>query len=202
MGRRLTADRQLADPNAEVMSGDERAFLRRRILEGLHVVRLRVPEAVRPPHERLMASSRPVTSELLRELERLHRAALVPELAIAAGAGAQLWDVECTKTLDVPTDLPRGPYIVLRVAGESMEPLIHSGDLVLVRVDEKAAPDTVVVARDPEHGYVVKQVGRITALGIELRSLNPAFPTLHVPHSTGSVLGTVVLRWREAGTGQ
>jgi phage repressor protein C with HTH and peptisase S24 domain len=128
---------------------------------------------------------------------------VVPELAIAAGAGCELWDIECNTTVDVPAELPRGSYLALEVAGDSMEPLIHSGDTVLVRVEEKAEPGTVVVARDPDHGYVVKEVTRLTANGIELRSLNPAFPSLRVPHGAGAVLGTVVLRWpRESGPRQ
>jgi phage repressor protein C with HTH and peptisase S24 domain len=140
------------------------------------------------------------SAELLRSLEPLRRAVLVPELAIAAGAGAELWAVECTTTVDVPPELPRARYLALEVVGASMEPLIHSGDLVLVRVDETAVPGTVVVARDPDHGYVVKEVGRLTAHGIELRSLNAAFPPLLVPHSAGVVLGTVVLRWARHGS--
>jgi phage repressor protein C with HTH and peptisase S24 domain len=76
-----------------------------------------------------------------------------------------------------------------------MEPLIHSGDLVLVRLDARPIPETVVVARDPDHGYVVKEVGRLTAGGIELLSLNPAYPVLRVPYGAGTVLGTVVLCW-------
>jgi SOS-response transcriptional repressor LexA len=67
--------------------------------------------------------------------------------------------------------------------------------VVLVRLGERAEPGSVVVARDSEHGYVIKEVARLTALGIELRSLNPAFPSLRLPHGAGVVLGTVVLRW-------
>jgi phage repressor protein C with HTH and peptisase S24 domain len=142
-----------------------------------------------------MESARVASVELLHELEAVHRAVVVPELAIAAGAGLELWDVECRATVDVPAEIPRGRHVALQVSGDSMEPLIHSGDLVLVRLDGKAVPSTVVVARDPDHGYVVKEVGRLTANGIELRSLNPAYPVLRVPHGTRSVLGTVVLRW-------
>jgi len=76
-----------------------------------------------------------------------------------------------------------------------MEPLLHSGDTILVRLGEKAEPGTVVVARDPDHGYVVKEVGRLTAIGIELKSVNPDFPSLRVPHMPGAVLGTVVMKW-------
>jgi phage repressor protein C with HTH and peptisase S24 domain len=178
-----------------VLNAGERESLRDRILAGLHAEQLRVREVATLPYMRALSSSQPPTRALLRELEMLHQAVVIPDFAIAAGAGREVWDVECTASVDVPDDLPRAPYVALQVAGDSMEPLIHSGDMVLVRVEDKATPGTVVVARDPEHGYVVKEVGRLTAHGIELRSLNPAFPTMRVPHGAGAVLGTVVLRW-------
>lgn len=177
------------------LSDVERLELRERILAGLQASRLRVREASAPPYERKMESSGVASTELIRQLETLHRAVVVPGLAIAAGAGLELWDVECSTTVDVPEDVPRGRHVALRVSGDSMEPLIHSGDLVLVRLAERAVTGTVVVARDPEHGYVVKEVGRLTPQGIELRSLNPWYPLLRVPFGTGSVLGAVVLRW-------
>lgn len=183
-----------ASPRSE-LSDAERVALRDRIVVGLQAAQLRVREANVPPYERLMESPRVASRGLLRELEALHRAVVVPGLAIAAGAGLELWDVECSATVDVPEDVARGRYVALRVSGDSMEPLIHSGDLVLVRLDERAVSGTVVVARDPDHGYVVKEVGRLTASGIELRSLNPTYPVLRFGHGAGTVLGTVVLRW-------
>lgn len=182
-------------PLHDELSTSERITLRERIVTGLQAAQLRVREASVPPYERAMESPRVASAELLRELEVVDRAVVVPGLAIAAGAGLELWDVECGTTVDVPEDVPRGRHVALRVSGDSMEPLIHSGDLVLVRIDDRAVPGTVVVARDPEHGYVVKEVGRLTATEIELRSLNPAYPVLRVAHGAGTVLGTVVLRW-------
>jgi len=173
----------------------ERVVLRDRILTGLQATQLRVREAKAAPYERSMEPPRVASAELMRELEAVHRAVVVPELSIAAGGGLELWDVECGTTVDVPENVPRGRHVALRVSGDSMEPLIHSGDLVLVRLDDRAVPGTVVVARDPDHGYVVKEVGRLTADGIELLSLNPAYPVLRVPHGAGTVLGTVVLCW-------
>lgn len=178
-----------------VLSDDERSALRERILAGLHAQHLRVREGEGAPLERPLDVPRVPSAELLGDLESAHRALVVPELAVAAGAGHELWDIECTTTVDVPAELPRGRYLALQVAGDSMEPLIHSSDVVLVRVGERAERGSVVVARDPEHGYVIKEVARLTALGIELRSLNPAFPSLRLPHGAGVVLGTVVLRW-------
>ena len=198
--RQLAAARARHPAPSSDMSDAEQRALRDRILTGLHASQLRVREGTAPPTRRALEPTAVPSAELLRSLEPLRRAVLVPELAIAAGAGAELWAVECTTTVDVPPDLPRARYLALEVIGASMEPLIHSGDLVLVRVDDTAVPGTVVVARDPDHGYVVKEVGRLTAHGIELRSLNPAFPPLLVPHGAGVVLGTVVLRWARRGS--
>jgi phage repressor protein C with HTH and peptisase S24 domain len=76
---------------------------------------------------------------------------------------------------------------------------MHSGDMVLVKLGVQPTTGTVVVARDPDHGYVVKEVGRVTARAIELVSLNSAYAPLTVPHATGMVLGMVILRWRLPG---
>jgi phage repressor protein C with HTH and peptisase S24 domain len=76
-----------------------------------------------------------------------------------------------------------------------MDPLLHTGDSVLVQVGATVARDTVVLARVPDTGYVVKRVGRVTRSELELQSLNDAFPTIVVPRDERTVVGTVVLRW-------
>ena len=177
------------------MSDAARGVLRQRILEGAHASRLRVREGKGGPRKRRLQWPSVLTPELLRDVEQTHQAILVPEYGVAAGAGRELWSVECDTTIDVPEDLPRAPYLALEVTGDSMEPLLHSGDTVLVRVEERAMPRTVIVARVPDHGYVVKEVAAVTADGLELRSLNSAFPPVRVPHAAGAVLGTVLLRW-------
>lgn len=80
-----------------------------------------------------------------------------------------------------------------------MEPLIHTGDMVLVRMGDKLARDTVVVARDIDGGYVVKKVSRLRSRSIELESLNPAYPPMRIARVPGAVLGTVLLRWCSHG---
>jgi SOS-response transcriptional repressor LexA len=56
---------------------------------------------------------------------------------------------------------------------------------------------TVVVARLPDHGYVVKEVCEISHEFLELRSLNPAYGPLRISRvdAEGAVLGTVLMRW-------
>lgn len=197
LARRRTRQRASADDDGRVLSDDDRLQLRERILAAMHAEHLRVREPERPLRAHAVTPPRLPRPEVLREMAADHRALVVPDLAIAAGAGCELWEVACTTAVEVPPDLPRGEYVALHVVGESMEPLIHSGDIVLVRVDGHAAVGTMVVARDPEHGYVVKEVARLTSAAMELRSLNPRFPSIRVPRAGGTVLGRVVLRWRD-----
>jgi hypothetical protein len=121
-------------------------------------------------------------------------AALI-ELGVAAGTGRELLEEPSDARVVLPPGAPPGRYVALRVVGDSMRPLLHSGDVVLVSLDVGAVVGAVVVARHPEHGYVVKRMGRPGAWGTPLGSLNPAYPTLLLPPGAGTVIGRVVLRW-------
>ena len=133
-------------------------------------------------------------ADVLGEAARGRRAPK-SDLAIAAGAGRELWEETCERWIPLPADMPDGRYLALRVAGDSMTPLLHDGDVILVRLGSDVTPGAVVVARRPDAGYVVKQVGRLGRAAMELLSLNPAYEPLFVAREEGSVLGTVVLRW-------
>ncbi|MEO8563203.1 MAG: S24 family peptidase [bacterium] len=126
---------------------------------------------------------------------RTMRSAPQLDLGVAAGAGRDLWDESCEVWVRVPDDAPPGQYVSLSVVGESMNPLLHTGDSVLVRVDPNVIRDTVILAKLPEGGYVVKRVGKMTCARLELLSLNPAFPPISVPREANTVFGTVILRW-------
>jgi SOS-response transcriptional repressor LexA len=76
-----------------------------------------------------------------------------------------------------------------------MDPLLHTGDSVLVQIGPAVARDTVVLARVPDAGYVVKRVAKVSRAELELQSLNAAFPPIVVPRDDRTVVGTVVLRW-------
>jgi len=117
------------------------------------------------------------------------------ELGVAAGTGRELLEEPCDTRVALPPGVPPGRYAALRVVGDSMRPLLHSGDVVLVALDVGVTAGAVVVARHPEHGYVVKRMGRPGAWGTPLGSLNPAYPTLMLPPGSGAVIGRVVLRW-------
>ncbi|HET7456263.1 MAG TPA: S24 family peptidase [Gemmatimonadaceae bacterium] len=117
-------------------------------------------------------------------------------LAAAAGAGRELWDEPCDQWLQLPAGLGAGEYVAIEVRGDSMTPVFHTGDVILVRLGQRVERDTVVVARHPDDGYVVKRVGRVGRTALELTSLNPAFPPISVPRTAGAVVGTVVMRWQ------
>lgn len=177
------------------MGAEERGRLRERIVAGVQAQRLRVALIEGMPSVCTMGDARRVGSELLAEAQSAHRAVFVPELAIAAGAGHDLWETDCDTLIQLSAAIPQGQYLALKVAGDSMEPLLHSGDVVLVRLGSEVAVGRVVVARDPDHGYVVKEIGQVTVDAIELHSLNASFAPVLVPHSPSTVLGTVLLRW-------
>jgi phage repressor protein C with HTH and peptisase S24 domain len=92
--------------------------------------------------------------------------------------------------------------VALAISGESMEPLMHPGDIVLVKLGPTVAGDAVIVARRPDEGYVVKRVGKIRRTKVELLSLNPDFPPLLIPRREHLIVGTVLLRWCAHGGGK
>lgn len=123
------------------------------------------------------------------------RRAAVVELGIAAGVGRELWDEPAEAWVEVPNDAPAGEYLALRIVGDSMAPLMHTGDTVLVRRGGDVQRDTVVVARHPDDGYVCKRVRRIRREAIELASLAPGRPAIVIPRDPRLIVGTVMLVW-------
>ena len=123
------------------------------------------------------------------------RCAVRFDQAVAAGTGRELWDEPCDGWVRLPDEIPDGRHVALEVAGDSMEPLLHDGDVVLVRVGAELARDTVVVARHPEDGYVVKRVSKAGSRWVELASLNDAYPPVRIPRREALVVGTVLMRW-------
>ena len=132
----------------------------------------------------------------------LARCALRFDLAVAAGVGRELWDEPATSWVELPPGLPAGQHVALTVRGDSMEPLLHAGDTILVKLGGAAAVGDVVVARRPEHGHIVKRVAAATPERLVLASLNASYDEVIVPQEPGAVVGTVVLRWCAHGRAQ
>jgi hypothetical protein len=179
----MTEDDQEAELDEIAMRLYERALARRL---GDQVVGVR-------PTERVADVPAPPSAAIAEA--RLMWCAPRYDLSIAAGAGRELWDEPCMSWIQLPPDLPSGDHVALAVQGNSMEPLIHSGDVVLVRLGGELAVDRLIVARGPDDGYVIKRVGRVLGPQVELRSLNPEFEPLLMPNDPSRVLGTVILRW-------
>lgn len=144
-----------------------------------------------------------------RVLDQARQAGAAPlvELGVAAGAARALWDESCDTWVVLPTTgLPSRRYVALRIVGDSMTPLIHSRDIVLVDLDGEVRAGTVVVARGLDDGgvndgYMVKHVDGISGTTLQLSSLNPAYPGAEIPGDRRHILGPVVLRWRAHGPG-
>lgn len=124
-------------------------------------------------------------------------AAAVPliEQGIAAGVGRDLWEMETSTWVELPPGLPKAKYLALGVVGESMAPVMHTGDTILVRIEKEIRRNTAIVARHPEDGYVCKRVHRLRRETIELSSLEPGRPLIVIPRDPQLIVGTVVLVW-------
>jgi SOS-response transcriptional repressor LexA len=164
-------------------------------------VRARIAEiryGVRVMNERPGQRPPPVDGPVAQVLDRASAERCAPafDLRVAAGVGRDLWDEPCTSWIELPEDVRNGQHIALTVAGESMEPLLHDGDTILLRLGPPIERDTVVVARHPDDGFVVKRVARVGARVVELASLHPGFAPIRIPRRDDLILGTVLLCWR------
>jgi len=143
--------------------------------------------------------ARPVIA--VREAARDEYAATAPlvNLAVAAGVGRELWDEPVDEWLALDAslggDAPTGKHLALRIAGDSMEPLMHTGDTVLVALGRPLRTGTVVVARQPDDGYVCKRVKKLHARSVDLESLAPGRPLIRIPRDESLVVGQVVAVW-------
>ena len=154
---------------------------------------------VAPAGPRPVARPAIVSSPGAVAVEEAARQGCAPQwdLAVAAGSGRALWDEPCTEWIELPAGIPAGRHVALRVAGDSMTPAIHAGDVILVRLGGELKRGAIVVVRGADDGYVVKRLDRFEGRGVVLGSFNPEFPPLVVPRDPARVLGTVIMRWCE-----
>jgi hypothetical protein len=146
-----------------------------------------------PPVLRHDPAPRPVAEVLA--LPGRHACVPALDFGVAAGVGRDVWDVPCASWLELPEGVPPGRYVALGVDGQSMEPLLHHGDTILVQLDAEPLRDSVVVARHPDDGYVVKRVERVGRRALTLASVNPAYGGVEIPRRPGLLLGRVVAAW-------
>jgi phage repressor protein C with HTH and peptisase S24 domain len=117
------------------------------------------------------------------------------DMAVAAGEGREIWDEPCDRWLELPDDVPSGRYVALRVAGDSMAPVLEPRDVILIQLDATPRIDDVIVARLPDQGHVVKRVASIREDQIELASFNPGYDPIFISRDRSSVVGTVIARF-------
>jgi hypothetical protein len=157
-------------------------------------IRWVAPSGPRPVARRAIVSSPGAAA--VEEAAR-HGCAPQWDLAVAAGSGRALWDEPCTEWIELPPGTPAGRHVALRVAGDSMTPAIHGGDVILVRLGGELKRGAIVVVRGTDDGYVVKRLDRLDRRRVVLGSFNPAFSPIVVPRDPARVLGTVIMRWCE-----
>jgi Peptidase S24-like len=192
----LTRDLRQRPPAPDDWSATKIRRMRQRILERAWAERCGIIDG----QEAGEPSSRDVPGMPLgQSVDEASRAGCTAwtSLAAAAGEGRELWDEECERWLELPPTLvgTGGRFLALRVAGDSMTPLFHDGDTILVRLGPDVRRDSVIVARRPDNGYVVKRVGHVRGRTIELVSLNAAYDPIVVQRDPHTVLGTVIMRW-------
>jgi repressor LexA len=126
----------------------------------------------------LLSDTPPAPSKLHREEGE--------KIAVLASVGAGI-PLEAIVTFDQDDpdsweeisqlDASRGEYFALRIRGNSMEPEIHHGDVVIVRCAEEFADGDMVIALVNGNEGVCK-ILKYRDDGISLVSLNPEYPPM------------------------
>jgi SOS-response transcriptional repressor LexA len=151
----------------------------------------------RLPRRQLRERSATVNATLVHAIPAAskERCATILDLAVAAGSGRELWDEPCDRWLELPDDVPSGRYVALRVAGDSMAPVLDPREVILIQLDVTPRVDDLVVARLPDQSHVVKRVAAMKGATMELASFNPEYESIFVAREPSPVVGTVIARF-------
>lgn len=188
-----------SEPQARRLSDDELRARGDAFMAVVEARRLAVRRRAEAAPRRRASTSAPPRAAL--RLAAAERATPLVDLGVAAGAGRELWDAPVSEWVPLPEEIPGGQHLALRIVGDSMEPIMHTGDVVLVRLGDQPKVNTVVIVRHPEDGYVCKKVRRLRRDRIELESLKPGRPSFTIPRDPELMVGTVLLVWCEHETG-
>lgn len=90
----------------------------------------------------------------------------------------------------------KGEYFGLRIKGDSMSPVIMDGDTVIVRSQENAETDEVIIALINGHDGVCKKLKKLDS-GLMLISINPqyaplVFTSAEIDQTPVKIIGKVV----------
>lgn len=119
----------------------------------------------------------------------------LPLYHIAASAGTgQFLDSDDYETVEVGDEVPNSANFGVRLAGDSMEPLYHNGDVVWVMQDRNLHSGEIGVFLWQGDVYCKKldtKSGRV-----RLQSLNPAYNPIEVDEDAEfRIFGRVVAQW-------
>jgi phage repressor protein C with HTH and peptisase S24 domain len=181
--------------DSEQRSSDERAataFARRAITR----LKVRLAEK-RLPRRQLSERAASIRATLAHSVPAAsrERCATILDLAVAAGGGRELWDEPCDRWLELPEEIPSGRYVAVRVAGDSMAPVLGPREVILIALDALPRIDDLVVARLPDQSHVVKRVASLKGSTIELASFNSEYESIFVAREPSPVVGTVIARF-------
>jgi phage repressor protein C with HTH and peptisase S24 domain len=149
------------------------------------------------PRRELRERAAPISATVAQALPAASnvRCATILDLAVAAGEGREIWDEPCDRWLELPEDIPSGRYVALRVAGDSMAPVLGPREVILIQFETTPRIDDLIVARLPDQSHVVKRVASMREGRIELASFNPEYESIFVPRNPSPVVGTVIARF-------
>jgi phage repressor protein C with HTH and peptisase S24 domain len=151
----------------------------------------------RLPRRKLRERAASINATLAHSIPAANRdrCATILDLAVAAGSGRELWDEPCDRWLELPEDVPSGRYVALRVAGDSMAPVLGPREVILIELDATPRVDDLIVARLPDQSHVVKRVASMKGPTMELASFNPEYESIFVARDPSPVVGTVIARF-------
>jgi SOS-response transcriptional repressor LexA len=128
-----------------------------------------------------------------------YRSVPLTESSIAAGQPIIQQDkIEDYVLLHVRAAGRRGNLVACRVDGESMEPMLHSGDIVVIDRDDKKITKNKIYAIFYDDGLTAKYVEKQEHLLI-LRPLNPnsQLQVLNLGDHPDPVVGRIIGTWKE-----
>jgi len=184
-GRISIADRQSGERLAQRIARGAQARIR--------AARIAASLPVRPFRARAAAVVGNI-NHVARAASESDCAPWVESLAVAAGAGREIWDEPCEQWVELPAEFVGDGNLALTVTGDSMTPCLESGDVILVNTHKVVTRDCIVVARRAEDGYVVKHVTRCGRAALELSSFNRAYEPFTIERVPGAVVGVVVAK--------
>ncbi|MCG0611503.1 LexA family transcriptional regulator [Lactiplantibacillus plantarum] len=92
------------------------------------------------------------------------------------------------------TDVPHGADTAIRIQGDSMEPLIHDGQIIFYHQQEEVENGEIAIVEIDGDGVTCKQIYYdYTSNEVILRSINKKYEPRHVKDDQVRIIGRVIL---------